>query len=157
LDEEEERPRWGQDLRAELSLGALASVVVALVLAMLFFVLREGWPSFAHNGLSWFGSGGNVDNQLEAIANSGQLLTKPVYTFHAWPLIWSTLLITFGAVVIAFVCSLFVAVFLVEFAPPAVQRVLQPVVRLLASVPSVIYGLLGVLVLVPSLAPARPC
>ena len=148
-EQEEERPRWGQDLRAELSLGALASVVVALVLAMLFFVLREGWPSFAHNGLSWFGSGGNVDNQLEAIANSGQLLTKPVYTFHAWPLIWSTILITAGAVVIGFVCSLFVAVFLVEFAPPPVRRVLQPVVRLLASVPSVIYGLLGVLVLVP--------
>ena len=50
---------------------------------------------------------------------------------------------------IAFVCSLFVAVFIVEFAPAPMQRVLEPVVRLLASVPSVIYGLLGVLVLVP--------
>jgi ABC-type phosphate transport system permease subunit len=152
MDEDElteERPRWGQDQRAEFSLGALACVIVALLLAMLFFVLREGWPSFSHNGLSWFGSGGSVDNQLQAITNSGQLLTKPVYTFHAWPLIWSTILITFGAVAIAFVSSLFVAVFLVEFAPAPVQRMLQPVVRLLASVPSVVYGLLGVLVLVP--------
>ena len=50
---------------------------------------------------------------------------------------------------IAFVCSLFVAVFMVEFAPGPVRSVLEPVVRLLASVPSVIYGLLGVLVIVP--------
>ena len=46
-------------------------------------------------------------------------------------------------------CSLFVAVFIVEFAPDALRRVLEPVVRLLASVPSVIYGLVGVFVLVP--------
>jgi phosphate transport system permease protein len=51
--------------------------------------------------------------------------------------------------VIAFVCSLFVAMFIVEFAPDWLRRVLEPVVRLLASVPSVIYGLLGVLIVVP--------
>jgi phosphate transport system permease protein len=37
----------------------------------------------------------------------------------------------------------------VEFAPPVVQRVLEPVIRLLAGVPSVIYGLVGVMVVVP--------
>lgn len=152
MNEEEletERPQWSQDKRAELTLGALACFIVALLLAMLVFVFNEGWPSFAHNGLSWFGSGGSVDNQIQAITTSGQLLTKAVYTFHAWPLIWSTFLITVGAVVIGFVSALFTAVFLVEFAPEWLKRVLQPVVRLLASVPSVIYGLLGVLVLVP--------
>ena len=50
---------------------------------------------------------------------------------------------------LAFICSLFIAIFMVEFAPTPIQRVLEPVVRLLASVPSVIYGLIGVLVLVP--------
>jgi ABC-type phosphate transport system permease subunit len=64
-------------------------------------------------------------------------------------LLWSTLLITGLAVLFAFVSSLFVAVFIVEFAPEWMRAVLEPVVRLLASVPSVIYGLLGVLVVVP--------
>ena len=41
------------------------------------------------------------------------------------------------------------AVFMVEFAPEPIKRLLEPVIRLLASVPSVIYGLIGVLVLVP--------
>jgi phosphate transport system permease protein len=138
-----------QDQRAELGLGALVFVVVALLLAMLAFVFHEAWPSFAHNGLGWFGGGGDLDRQIEAIFNSGEFKTAPVYTFHAWDLIWSTLLITIGAVAIAFVSALFIAVFMVEFAPPWLQRILEPVVRLLASIPSVIYGLAGVLVLVP--------
>jgi phosphate transport system permease protein len=137
------------DRRAELTLGALVGAVVLVVVAMLVFVLREAWPSFAHNGLSWFGGGGRVDAQMQAIFTSGDLNQAYVYTLHAWPLIWSTLLITGGAVVIAFVCSLFIAVFIVEFSPEWMRRLLEPVVRLLASVPSVIYGLLGVLVVVP--------
>jgi len=119
------------------------------VLAMFVFVVHEGWPSFAHNGLHWFGSGGNVDNQIDAIYTSGNNATRAVYTFHAWPLIWSTILIVGGAVLVAFVCSLFIAVFITEFAPQWMRSVLQPVVRLLAMVPSVVYGLIGVLVLVP--------
>jgi len=130
-------------------LGALVCAVLAIVAAMLVFVAREAWPSFAHNGLHWFGSGGNVDHQTQAIFTSGDLRQRPVYTFHAWPLLWSTILITGLSVVIGFIVSLFVAVFVVEFAPAWMRALLEPVIRLLASVPSVIYGLLGVLVVVP--------
>ena len=41
------------------------------------------------------------------------------------------------------------SVFIVELAPERLRRVVIPVVRLLASVPSVIYGLIGILVIVP--------
>lgn len=141
-------PRWS-DQRAERLLGALVCAVVALLLALVATVFVRAWPSFAHNGLSWFGAGGNVDAQLNAIYLSGLSAGPDVYTFHAWQLIWSTILIVGGAVAIALFCSLFVSVFIVEFAPEWMRNVLQPVVRFLASVPSVIYGLLGVLVLVP--------
>jgi ABC-type phosphate transport system permease subunit len=130
-------------------LGALVCAVVALLLALIVTVVVHAWPSFAHNGLAWFGPGGNVDDQLNEISLSGQTGAGYVWTFHAWPLIWSTILITGGAVLIALVSALFVAVFIVEFAPEWMSNILQPVVRFLASVPSVIYGLLGVLVLVP--------
>lgn len=139
------------DRRAEVLLGALVGAVLLVVVAMLAFVLREAWPSFSHNGLRWFLGGGDVDEQIRRIFTSGDLRQQPVYTFHAWPLLWSTLLTTVGAVAIAFWCSLFIAVFLVEFAPAPMRVVLEPVLRLLASVPSVIYGLLGVLVVVPFL------
>jgi phosphate transport system permease protein len=146
---EPEQSGLSQDQRAERGLGALVCGVVVLLLAMAVFILREAWPSFAHNGLRWFGPGGDVDTQIQAIFTSGDLKQAPDYLIRAWPLIWSTILTTFGAVVISFVCSLFVSVFMVEFAPEPIKRVLEPVVRLLASVPSVIYGLIGVLVLVP--------
>src|ERR1700744_5112242 len=138
-----------QDQRAQLGVGALVCLVIVVLLAMLVFIFREAWPSFSHNGLSWFGPGGNADQQIQKIFTSGDLKQTPQFLIHAWPLIWSTILTTVGSVVISFVCSLFVAVFLVEFAPEWLKRVLEPVIRLLASVPSVIYGLIGVLVLVP--------
>jgi phosphate transport system permease protein len=141
-------PKWS-DQRAERMLGALVCAVVGLLLALILTVFVRAWPSFAHNGLAWFGSGGNVDEQINTIYLSGLGGDHFVYTFHAWQLLWSTFLITGGAVVLALFCSLFVAVFLVEFAPEWMSNILAPVVRFLASVPSVIYGLLGVLILVP--------
>jgi ABC-type phosphate transport system permease subunit len=141
-------PKWS-DQRAERMLGALVCAGGGLLRALIATVFIHAWPSFAHNGLSWFGPGGNVDDQMEAISLSAQTGAGYLYTFHAWPLIWSTILITGGAVTIALVSSLFVAVFIVEFAPDWMSNILQPVVRFLASVPSVIYGLIGVVVLVP--------
>lgn len=58
----EEVPRLS-DRRAELMLGALVVAVVGLLVAMIVFVFIRGWPSFAHNGLSWFSAGGSVDNR----------------------------------------------------------------------------------------------
>jgi phosphate transport system permease protein len=146
---EYEEPASDQDKRAELGLGALVCLVVAVLLAMLVFILREAWPSFAHNGLDWFGSGGNADQQLQAIFTAGDFNRHSNLLLRAWPMVWSTILTTGFSVVLSFICSLFVAVFMVEFAPGWLQRLLEPVIRLLASVPSVIYGLVGVLVLVP--------
>ncbi|HKH64563.1 MAG TPA: ABC transporter permease subunit [Solirubrobacterales bacterium] len=141
-------PKWS-DQRVERMLGALVIAVVGLLLAMIVTVFVRAWPSFSHNGLAWFGPGGNVDDQLNAIFLSGQNGLEYVYTFHGWPLIWSTILITGAAAVIGLFCALFVAVFIVEFAPEWMSNVLQPVIRFLASVPTVIYGLIGVVVLVP--------
>jgi phosphate transport system permease protein len=141
-------PKWS-DQRVERMLGALVVFVVGLLLAMIITVFVHAWPSFSHNGLSWFGAEGSVEDQLNAISLSAQTAGHYVYTFHAWPLIWSTLLITGASVTIALFCALFIAVFIVEFAPDWMANILQPVVRFLASVPSVIYGLIGVVVLVP--------
>ena len=141
-------PKWS-DQRVERMLGALVIFIVGLLLALIVVVFLRGWPSFAHNGLAWFGPGGNVDDQLNEISLSGQNGLGYVWEFHAWPLIWSTILITGGAVFCGLVSALFISVFIVEFAPTWMSNILQPVVRFLASVPSVIYGLLGVLVLVP--------
>jgi ABC-type phosphate transport system permease subunit len=68
---------------------------------------------------------------------------------HAWPLLYATALVTARRGGIGLASRCFAAIFIVEFAPGRMRRVLEPVVRLLAAVPSVIYGLIGILVLVP--------
>jgi len=141
-------PKWS-DQRVERLLGALVLGVVALLLALIVVVFVHGWPSFSHNGLAWFGPGGNVEEELSLISQSAETGAGYVYTFHAWPLIWSTILIAGGSVILGLIAALFISVFLVEFAPNWMASILTPVVRFLASIPSVIYGLLGVLVLVP--------
>ncbi|UUY05368.1 ABC transporter permease subunit [Svornostia abyssi] len=137
------------DRRAELMLGALVLGVLGFVLLLIVFVFREAWPSFANNGLLWFANGDDFDREIEEIFMSANLLQEPVYDFRAWPILWSTIVITTLSVVISFIAALFVSVFVVEFAPEWMRRILEPVIRLLASVPSVILGLLGVLILVP--------
>jgi phosphate transport system permease protein len=134
------------DQRVERTLGALAVMVLVFIGAMLATVMVKAWPSFSHNGLSWFGPGGDVDTQLRAMAESKALPGHSIYYFRAWPLLWGTLLTTVLAVLIALVVSILAAIFLTEFAPPALRRILDPVIRLLAGVPSVIYGLIGILV-----------
>ena len=137
------------DKRAERLLGALACVVLLMIVLMVVSVMAKAWPSFAHNGLGWFGSGPNVDSQLTDIFNSPADPEDHVYELSAWPLLYGTALITGMSLVLGLVFALLAAIFIVEFAPRPLQRVLEPVVRLLAAVPSVIYGLIGVLVLVP--------
>ena len=137
------------DRRVERLLGALACTVLVLIAGMVGFVFLKAWPSFSHNGLAWFGSGGNVDQQLGDIFNSPANPDAYVYHLRAWPLLYGTMLTTAGAVAIGIVVSVLAAIFIVEFAPPRLRMLLEPVVRLLAAVPSVIYGLIGVLVIVP--------
>ncbi len=147
-------PRAGRravaiERRAELGLGALAIVTMVVIGAMLVTVFVRAWPSFSHNGLAWFGPGGDVDTQLRSMQEGRPLAGHSAYYFRAWPLLWGTIITTVAAVLIALVVSTLAAVFIAEFAPPPMRRVLDPVVRLLAAVPSVVYGLIGILALAP--------
>ncbi len=140
------------DRRVELTLGALASAILLLIAGMVIFVLLKGMPSFTHNGLAWFGAGGSVDEQLMNIFNSPSDPDDYVYHLRAWPLLYGTALITGVAVAFSTVFSVLASIFVVEFAPRRLRQVIEPVVRLLAAVPSVIYGLIGILVVVPWVA-----
>jgi phosphate ABC transporter permease protein PstC len=137
------------DQRAARLLGALSTAVLVLIVAMIVTVFIKAWPSFSHNGLAWFGPGGDVDEQIRAMAEESPIGGHSVYYFRAWSLIWGTIITTVAAVIIALVISVLAAIFLTEFAPAPMRRVLEPVIRLLAAVPSVVYGLIGILALAP--------
>jgi phosphate ABC transporter permease protein PstC len=147
------RPRAnprGQERRAELTLGAISLCVLLFIALLLAIVFHEAWPSFAHNGYcEWFLPGGDVELQLRAIFSGPSQAAHYVYHLRAWPILWDTILVTGGAVAIGLPFSIFAAVFIAELSPLPLRRVLHPVVRLLAAVPSVVYGLIGILALAP--------
>ena len=70
--------------------------------------------------------------------------------FGILPFILTSIWGTLGAVVIGVPIGLLTAVFLSKIAPPRVAAVVRPAVDLLAGIPSVVYGLIGIMVLVPA-------
>lgn len=144
------RPRTPiSDRQAERLLGVPAVLVVLIIVAMVVFIAIEAWPSLKHNGLSWFGSSADVDAEMGEMVNAGTDAPASAYELRAWPLVYATALTTVLAVLIGTVTAVLAAIFIVHLAPPRLAAVITPVVRLLAAVPSVVYGLVGILVLVP--------
>ena len=71
--------------------------------------------------------------------------------FGARPLIFGTLISSLLALLIAVPLSLGVAIYLTEFAPKALRQPVAFLISLLAAIPSVVYGLWGIFVLIPLL------
>ena len=76
LDPEEQlaaRSRRAVDRTGAPSSGSArwSCAFVGLLLAIVVFVFVQAWPSFAHNGLAWFGAGGNVDEQFRDLRPLG--------------------------------------------------------------------------------------
>lgn len=70
-------------------------------------------------------------------------------TFGALPFIYGTCVTSFLALLIAIPLGIASAVFLAEMSPPNISNILTFLIELLAAVPSVIYGLLGIFILLP--------
>ena len=109
---------------------------IVFVAAIFYFLLKEGLPALTEVKLS-------------------DLLTVRWYPIESYygilPLITGSLIITVGAMLIAFPFGIATAVFISEIAPRWVREILKPLVELLAGLPSVVLGFLGILVLSPNL------
>jgi phosphate transport system permease protein len=143
------RTPW-PDRRAERTLGAASLLVGVVVVGMVAFVAVHAWPTLEHNGfVGWLGSGGSLKTQIAEMQATGPHPPPSAYHLRAWPLLWGTILTTGFSVVLGLAIAIGSSIFIGVF-PPARRRAgAIPVIRLLASVPSVVYGLIGILVLVP--------
>ena len=81
----------------------------------------------------------------------GQTWAASQDRYGIFPLILTSVYGTAGAIVIGVPIGFFTAVFLAKVAPKKVANVIRPAVSLLAGIPSVVYGLVGMCVLVPAL------
>ena len=110
-------------------------IAVAFVLVISIYLIISGLPAIREIGLIDF-----LFGDTWAASND---------QFGILPLILTSVYGTAGAIVIGVPIGFFTAVFLAKVAPPKVAAMIRPVVNLLAGIPSVVYGLVGMMVLVP--------
>lgn len=94
---------------------------------------------------------GNFAATLAQANTSEWAPTNRYPRFGMWPLLLATLLITFIALLIAMPPSIMTALYLSEMAPSRLREWLKPVVELLASVPTVVLGYFGLMLVAPGL------
>lgn len=71
--------------------------------------------------------------------------------FGIFPMIVASVFATIGALVLGVPVGLFTAIFLAEIAPKSAAKIISPAVQLLAGIPSVLYGVFGLAIIVPFL------
>jgi phosphate transport system permease protein len=118
----------------------LLTVAALAVPVLLGFLVYELW-SGADLAIQRFGLDFVTTSVWDPVAEQ----------FGALPLIFGTLLSSLIALIIAVPLSLGVAIYLTEFAPKSVRQPVAFLIGLLAAIPSVVYGLWGIFVLVPAL------
>src|SRR6188768_777156 len=125
----------GRDRTLNVVTGAFALVVVSLVLGIAWVLWDESRESITKFGLGFW----------------TQSSWNPVLgEFGAAPFIWGTLYSSLLALLIATPVAIGIAVFLSELCPARLRTPLTFMTELLASIPSIVYGLWGIFVLVPA-------
>lgn len=76
--------------------------------------------------------------------------------FGVLPLITGTLLVAFGALLVALPLGLGIAIFLSEYASPLVRSIIKPILEILAGIPSVVYGYFALTTITPFLRDVFP-
>lgn len=117
----------------------LGLVTVGCVLLITIFLVISGLPAIKEIGLGDFLLG----------REWGPTKAEPSYGIL--PFILTSVYGTAGAILLGVPVGFFAAVYLSKAAPIRVRRVMEPAVSLLAGIPSVVYGLVGMLVLVPAI------
>jgi phosphate transport system permease protein len=116
---------------------AAACVSIIAVLLICLFIFANGVPAIAEIGV------------LEFLL--GRTWRPTAGIFGIFPMIVGSLYVTAGAIVIGVPIGVLTAIFMAHFCPGKLYRVLKPFIELLAGIPSIVYGFLGLQIIVPQL------
>lgn len=113
------------------------SLIVFIVAMILIFVAQRGLSTFFVDGVSitdfLFGSKWEPSSKI----------------FGALPMISGSFIVTILSAIVATPIAIGAAVFMTEISPKRGAKILQPVIELLVGIPSVVYGFIGLQVVVP--------
>ncbi|MDI6735284.1 MAG: phosphate ABC transporter permease subunit PstC [bacterium] len=124
-----------KDRLIQYGLLIIACSTIGILILIGIFILREGLPLILKIGMKNFICG------IDWSPKEAQ--------FGIFPMIVGSLWITVGALIFSLPLSLASAIYLSEFAAPKTSKLLKPTIELLAGIPSVVYGFIGVVILFP--------
>ncbi len=130
-----------QSVRYILIAFALSAIVI--VALIIFFTFSESIESITEVGLDTM--------LLGTIWRPGSIIGTDDAQLGLVPMVVGSILSTFGAVILGVPFSIGAAILLAEVAPRSVREVIRPAIELLAGIPSVVYGLFGMVVLAPAI------
>lgn len=119
----------------QYTLFFIAFSTIAIIALITLFIFVEGFPVIGKTGIVQFVFGKKWDPHKNF--------------FGILPMIIGTFMVTGGALLLGVPLGLGCAIFLAEFAPKRASTVLKPAIELLAGIPSVVYGFIGLVILVP--------
>jgi phosphate transport system permease protein len=122
------------DRAFRLLTGTVAAAVLVIVIGIAVTLVHESWLSIRQFGLAFW-----TTRTWDPVA--GQ--------FGALPFIWGTLYSSLLALLLSTPVAIGIAIFLAELSPRVLRQPLVFLTELLAAIPSIVYGLWGVFVLVP--------
>ncbi|WP_242033826.1 phosphate ABC transporter permease subunit PstC [Coleofasciculus sp. FACHB-542] len=123
-------------------LRGMAIISGAIALLILLFLIWETLPILQNIGLTRFFK----DPSWHPVSEE----------FNLMPMLWGSLFVTAGSVLIATPLGILSAVFCHYYAPPALAKIYRGLIELLAGIPSVVYGFWGLVVLVPIIGRMHP-
>lgn len=125
----------GKERLIHLSLLLIAFSALSVLGLITLFIFSEGLPIMFRHGLK------NFLGNLDWYPTEG--------SFGLLPMIIGSLLVTAGAMLVGVPLGLAGAIYLTQFSSKKVRIVVKPLIELLAGIPSVVYGFIGVVILVP--------
>lgn len=134
--------RWRADALLVWLLRGCALAAGILIILILFFLLQESWPVLRQVGLARF----FMDSSWHPAANF----------YNLTPMLWGTLYASAGALLLAIPLGIGSALFCHYYAPPVLAHIYRRLIELLAGIPSVVYGLWGLMALVPLIGRWQP-
>ncbi|MGE5798244.1 MAG: phosphate ABC transporter permease subunit PstC [Ignavibacteria bacterium] len=116
-------------------LEATAFSAISALLLIALFIINEGLPFIFKYGLKEFLFSSDWQPHLGK--------------FGIYPMIVASILVTLGAMIVGAPLGVAGALFLTEYVPKTIMRIVKPTIELLAAIPSVVFGFIGVMVLAP--------
>ncbi|RXT04055.1 phosphate ABC transporter permease subunit PstC [Ammoniphilus sp. CFH 90114] len=131
---------WDEGTGRVLSLLS-ASILILTTIFIIYFIASKGLSTFLVNGV----------NPFEFLSGIEWSPEGDPPRFGAFPYILGSFIVTIGSALLAAPLGIGAAIFMTEISPEIGRRIMQPVIELLVGIPSVVYGFIGLSVIVPFL------